>query len=80
MTTSPETAGAVETDAVPLKTGRNIHFTLPVEVSTANRPPRLVGLPPRIVVPAIVVGPQSLKPGFTVSFSVGAVRSGWMAE
>src|ERR1035437_7893269 len=78
---SPETAGAVATDAVPpLNTGRSVHFTLPVAMSMANNPPRPVGLPPRIVMPAIVAGPQSLKPGLTVSFSAGAVLSGWMAD
>jgi hypothetical protein len=51
-----------------------------VRVSTANRPPRFVALPPRIVVPTIVVGLQSLKPGLTVNCSVGAVRSGPTGE
>ena len=46
-------------------------------MSTANKPPLFDELPPRMVVPAIVVGAQSLKPGFTVNFSVGAVLSGW---
>src|ERR1035437_6550116 len=77
---SPETAGGVDTEAVPvLKTGRCDHFTFPLSMSTANRPPRFVGLPASIIVPATVAGPQSLKPGLTVSFSAGAVRSGWIA-
>src|ERR1035437_8035776 len=76
---SPETAGGVDTEAVPvLKTGRCDHLTFPLSMSTANRRPRFVGLPASIVVPATVAGPQSLKPGLTVSFSAGAVRSGWI--
>ena len=82
MTMSPETAGAVATPGFPwnVPVGRDDHFTLPVSMSTANRPPLFDELPPRMVVPAMVVGAQSLKPGFTVNFSVGAVRSGWIEE
>jgi hypothetical protein len=45
-------------------------------VSTANNPPRFDELPPTIVDPLIAVAVQSLNPGLTVNFSVGAVRSG----
>src|SRR3954464_2359535 len=66
-TTLPETAGAVATNgepgASPLR--RDIHLTLPVTVSTANKPPWLDELPPRIVEPAMTVGAQSRKPGLT---------------
>src|ERR1017187_779984 len=79
MTSSPATAGGVETDAVPvLNAGRYAHFTLPLSMSMANRPPRPVWLPARIVVPATAAGLQSLKPGFTVSVSTGWLRIGWI--
>jgi hypothetical protein len=60
--------------AVPA--GRKDHFSFPVTVSTAKRPPRFDEFPPMIVVPARTVRAQSRKPGLTVNFSVGAVRSG----
>src|ERR1039458_6442840 len=79
MASSPVTAGGVDKPAVPvLNTGRYVHFTLPVSMLMANRPPLPVWLPARIVVPATVAGPQSLKPGLTVSASTGAFRSGWI--
>src|SRR3989338_2009924 len=70
MTMSPETAGAVAPHGFPYPEGRDVHFTLPVSVSTAKRPPRFDELPARIVVPVIVAGPQSLNPGFTVNVSL----------
>ena len=75
---SPENAGLVMTCAVPraVPVGRAVHFNLPLSVSTANSPPRFDELPPTIVDCAIAVGAQSLCPGLTVNFSVGAVRRG----
>src|ERR1035437_1430163 len=79
MASSPVTAGGVDRPAGPvLNTGRYVHFTLPVSILMANRPPLPVWLPARIVGPTTVAGPQSLKPGLTVSASTGAFRSGWM--
>src|SRR4029450_8216790 len=74
----PDTAGAVATKGLPLAVpvGRNVHFNLPAEASTAKRPPRFDEFPPMIVVPAITARAQSRKPGLTVNFSIGAVRSG----
>src|ERR1035437_6684048 len=79
MASSPATAGGVDRPAGPvLNTGRYVHFTLPVSMLMANRPPLPVWLPARIVVPATVAGLQSLKPGFTVSVSTGWLRTGWI--
>src|ERR1019366_8566173 len=80
MTLSPETAGGVDTEPVPvLKAGRCAHFTFPLSMSMANVPPRPVWLPARIVVPATVAGLQSLKPALTVSLSTGVVQRGWIS-
>ena len=59
-------------------TERPLQF--PATTSTAKRPPRFDEFPPMIVVPASTVGAQSRKPGLTVNFSTGAVRSGAMAD
>jgi hypothetical protein len=79
MTMVPDTSPGVDPD--PLTSpGSQVHLSLPVSMSTAKRPPRPVGLPARMALPATVAGPQSRKPAFTVNFSVGAVRSGRFVE